>query len=258
MDDLDDHWTARTHKKERKYLIETLQDIGAAHNVRVTILGGDVHLAAVGRFYSNVHLKIPARADHRYMPNIISSAIVNKPPPAAVANLLAHRNKVHHLNTRTDETLLTFFDKQPGGMKKGAVRNHMTMPSRNYAILTENAPHNALAPGGEVEGGEGDDQVVGGQALAEKKRPRKKDGVFALHEGEEGAGTEHRAASAKHGKGHDGSLDIAIRVEIDQHNPEGKTQGYGLTVPVLRYTAAGSSSSSSGSSSSSSRSNRSH
>lgn len=94
LDDLDDHWTARTHKKERKYLIEKLQDVGAAHNARITILSGDVHLAAVGRFYSDVHLKIPARADHRYMTNIVSSAIVNKPPPAAVANLLAARNKV--------------------------------------------------------------------------------------------------------------------------------------------------------------------
>lgn len=33
---------ARTHKKERKYLIKSLQDVGAAHNVRITILSGDV------------------------------------------------------------------------------------------------------------------------------------------------------------------------------------------------------------------------
>jgi hypothetical protein len=40
-----------------------------------------VHLAACGRFYSNPQLGIPAVNDHRYIANIISSAIVNKPPP---------------------------------------------------------------------------------------------------------------------------------------------------------------------------------
>ncbi|KAG7119916.1 hypothetical protein HYQ44_004412 [Verticillium longisporum] len=50
------------------------------------------------------------------------------------------------------------------------------------------------------------------------------------------AGTLHRAASAAHGRLNDGSLDIVIRVEIDQHDKEGKTDGYGLTVPLLHYT----------------------
>ncbi|CRJ86164.1 hypothetical protein BN1723_000086, partial [Verticillium longisporum] len=31
-------------------------------------------------------------------------------------------------------------------------------------------------------------------------------------------------------------LDIVIRVEIDQHDKEGKTDGYGLSVPLLHYT----------------------
>ncbi|SPN97156.1 uncharacterized protein DNG_00672 [Cephalotrichum gorgonifer] len=249
LDDLDDHWTARTHKSERKYLIESLQEVAGAHNARITILSGDVHLAAVGRFYSDVRLRIPARADKRYMPNIISSAIVNKPPPAAVANLIAHRNKVHHLDKKTDETLLTFFDKPPGGKKKGAKNNHMTMPSRNYAILTENSPRNFVRPNAEA-GAAGEEGAA--QSFV-KSHPKKKDGLLALHEGEAGSGTGHRAASSQHGKAHDGSLDICIRVEIDQSDSEGKTQGYGLTVPVLEYTAPGSSSSSSSSSNSGSR-----
>lgn len=228
-----------------------------------------MHLAAVGRFYSNVHLKIPSREDKRYMANIVSSAIVNKPPPSAVANLLAHRNKIHHLDSRTDETLLTLFDKQPGDVKKGAKRNHMTMPSRNYAILTENAPQNLVSPNGEEAAAataNGDRQEVAGEPVSAKKHPRNKDAVIALHDGEVGSGTKHRAASAQHGKAHDGSLDVCIRVEIDQHDPEGKTQGYGLTVPVLQYRAPMSSStarsvpssSSAGSRSSSSRSSHAH
>lgn len=82
LDDLDDHYTARTHKKERLQLVLDLQALAAEFSIRITILGGDVHLAAVGRFYSNPKLGIPAANDHRYMANIISSAIVNKPPPA--------------------------------------------------------------------------------------------------------------------------------------------------------------------------------
>ena len=59
---------------------------------------GDVHLAAVGQFYSNKTLKIAKDKDHRYMPNIISSAIVNTPPPDIMADVLNSRNKVHHMN----------------------------------------------------------------------------------------------------------------------------------------------------------------
>lgn len=62
-------------------LVERFQALAAEFSVRISILGGDVHLAAVGRFYSNPRLGIPISADHRYMANIISSAIVNKPPP---------------------------------------------------------------------------------------------------------------------------------------------------------------------------------
>jgi hypothetical protein len=38
LDDLDDHWTAKGHKKERKIVIEDLQDLAADRSVRVTIL----------------------------------------------------------------------------------------------------------------------------------------------------------------------------------------------------------------------------
>lgn len=39
LDDLDDHWTAKNHKKERTHLIQDLQDLAADKSVRVTILG---------------------------------------------------------------------------------------------------------------------------------------------------------------------------------------------------------------------------
>lgn len=39
LDDLDDHWTAKNHKRERNWLIQELQDLAAQTSVRVTILG---------------------------------------------------------------------------------------------------------------------------------------------------------------------------------------------------------------------------
>lgn len=227
LDDLDDHYTARTHKKERNALVERLQGLCAEFSVRLTILGGDVHLAALGRFYSNPNLHIPAEEDHRYMVNVVSSAIVNKPPPTAIANLLASRNKIHHLNADTDETLMALFNKDPGNLNKTRSSNHVTMPSRNYAILTENSPNNrGYSANGQLEHDTEASTFDG------------KDGHSYLHAGEHGAGTQHRASQPEtHGKNNDGSLDCCIRVEMDQHDPEGRTESYGLTIPALHYEA---------------------
>lgn len=236
LDDLDDHYTAHQHKKERKNLMLRLQTLSKTHNVRISIVSGDVHLAALGRFYSNPKLNIPAEQDHRYMPNIISSAITNKPPPSAVANLLARRNKIHHLDHDTDETLLNFFNHDPGlGPQqdeqtskkignKTASSNHCTMPSRNYAIISESSL------------GDGTSESVNGHAAEPAADQRRNsNGREALHSGEENAGTTHPAASGLKRTGLGGShgLDVSIRVEINPSDREGRTEGYGLTIPAL-------------------------
>jgi hypothetical protein len=268
LDDLDDHYTARTHKKERKALMERFQVISAKHSVRITILGGDVHLAALGRFYSNPALNLPTDNDYRYMVNVVSSAITNKPPPQAIANLLARRNKIHHLDKKTDETLMNLFDKDPGEQAKTAGFNHVTMPSRNYAIITENSPNNPepsqprqaytttadgqLAPpqsapanghhNSDSRNGNGSVRPPGSSGggssrskLSARSAASGKSGHSPLGPGEVGAGTRHKAASAEHGRGNDGSLDVVIQVEIDQHDHDGHTEGYGMTIPTLSY-----------------------
>ena len=215
LDDLDDHYTARQHKRERKMLIQRLQELGRANSMRVTILGGDVHLAAIGRFYSNPKLNLAGENDHRYIVNVISSAITNKPPPKAVANLLARRNKIHHLDRTCDETLMPYFDKQPGGQEKGAAWNRVTMPSRNYACLTE-----VTSPA-----------TLGAAPLETAKLDSlPKDGHQPLHKGEVDAGTTHRAADGfSSDSGMQGGLDVAIRVEIDPQDRQGATEGYGFS-----------------------------
>ena len=273
LDDLDDHYTARQHKTERRELVQMLQNFSKKHSARVTILGGDVHLAAVGRFYSNPKLQIPAEHDWRYIPNVISSAITNKPPPAAVANLLAKRNKIHHLDHDTDETLLEVFDRDPGtkgethvvragtepingsngsthegnhekgpatvnGNKvdsKTTKSNHATMPSRNYAIICESAaPVSATLSAPPAAPGQA--PSVNGAASAISAPPERKGNMrHAIHDGEKNAGTEHPAAQGLVPSGLCGpyGLDVTIRVEISNSDREGRTDGYGFSIPAL-------------------------
>ncbi|ELR09341.1 hypothetical protein GMDG_03907 [Pseudogymnoascus destructans 20631-21] len=269
VDDLDDHYTARTHKAERLQLVKMLQDISATYGVRVTILSGDVHLAAVGRFYANPKLGIPVEEDPRYMANIVSSAIVNKPPPAAIANLLSHQNKIHHLDSETDETLLSIFDREPGQGQKKSASNKVTMPSRNWTMITECSATTArvntvrnrtestplpipqmdgsvddglLAPTSNTIATGGADQRPqsaapgGGSAVGTTSSGKvdKKAGMSPLGQGEVEAGTTNRASDPLvHGYSGDGALDVAIRVEKDQHDPSGQTQSYGMYIPTL-------------------------
>ncbi|KAK1914855.1 hypothetical protein P3342_010845 [Pyrenophora teres f. teres] len=137
LDDLDDHWTAKHHKEERNWFIRELQHIASTKSVRVTILGGDVHLAAVGQFYTNKKLNVPKDRDHRYMPNVVSSAIVNTPPPDIMADIINKRNKVHHLDQYTDEDMIPLFSHGVDGKKRN--NNHL-LPHRNWCSIREYKP----------------------------------------------------------------------------------------------------------------------
>lgn len=137
LDDLDDHWTAKHHKAERNWFIQELQELAAEKSVRVTILGGDVHLGAVGQFYSAKKLGISKDRDHRYMPNVVSSAIVNTPPPNVMADVLNKRNKVHHLDDDTDEDMIPMFSHDVDGSRRN--NNHL-LPRRNFCIISEYLP----------------------------------------------------------------------------------------------------------------------
>ncbi|KAF2728914.1 hypothetical protein EJ04DRAFT_84306 [Polyplosphaeria fusca] len=137
LDDLDDHWTAKHHKDERNWFIRELQHIAKTKSVRVTILGGDVHLAAVGQFFTNRKLGIPKDKDYRYMPNVVSSAIVNTPPPDMMADVLNKRNKVHHLDPFTDEDMIPLFTHDVDGKKRN---NTHLLPRRNWCGIREYKP----------------------------------------------------------------------------------------------------------------------
>ncbi|KNG90417.1 hypothetical protein ANOM_001017 [Aspergillus nomiae NRRL 13137] len=133
----DDHWTAKHHKSERQYLIEDLQDLAADKSVRVTILSGDVHLAAIGQLYSNPKLNLPKDKDYRYMPNIISSAIADIPETEMVSDTLNKRNRVHHLDTNTDEDMIPIFTHDVNNKPRN---NKRLLPRRNWCSIRAYQP----------------------------------------------------------------------------------------------------------------------
>ncbi|KAL3136206.1 hypothetical protein ABBQ32_007220 [Trebouxia sp. C0010 RCD-2024] len=123
LDDIIDHWDAGQHHGERHNLIARLQNLAKTKNVRVSFVGGDVHVAGVGRLYTQPKIH-RLRYDHRFMPQIVSSAIVNAPPPPTFMKLLHNTNRSNLvLKPQTREKMVRVFAGRPTGDKLLAQRN---------------------------------------------------------------------------------------------------------------------------------------
>lgn len=79
-DDLRDHWTSRPHQAERLRLVRRLL-AASERGLRVTVLSGDVHVAAIGTLESDRHDLSP---EARSLTQLTSSGVTH-PPPAGVA-----------------------------------------------------------------------------------------------------------------------------------------------------------------------------
>ncbi|ODV60134.1 uncharacterized protein ASCRUDRAFT_81583 [Ascoidea rubescens DSM 1968] len=138
LDDLNDHWCSDNHKAERNKFLQRLQLFQANNGVRITILSGDVHLCAIGRFQakSSKISSIPQQ-DPYFMINLISSAIVNVPPPAAVPKMLfnCQRNNVHSFGDRTDEDMVPIFKKDIDLGYDNTQVDSQYLPRRNYSTI---------------------------------------------------------------------------------------------------------------------------
>lgn len=84
-DDLRDHWTSQPHLQERLRMVHRLLRFSADKKCRVTILSGDVHVAAVGVIESDRN-DVPPNA--RVINQLTSSGIVHPAPPAMVRYFL--------------------------------------------------------------------------------------------------------------------------------------------------------------------------
>eukprot|EP01025_Chloroclados_australasicus_P056734 TRINITY_DN7058_c0_g1_i1.p1 TRINITY_DN7058_c0_g1~~TRINITY_DN7058_c0_g1_i1.p1 ORF type:complete len:482 (+),score=36.69 TRINITY_DN7058_c0_g1_i1:185-1630(+) len=126
LDDLQDHWTAAVHREERRNFINQLQDFSQKRGIRVSFLAGDVHLCCAAQFYS-VSPKISQIEDFRYMPQLVSSAIVNEPPPEKLVRLLhlSSQARKGDINSKTKEKFVKLFKDDHKGHPK-------LLPRRNW------------------------------------------------------------------------------------------------------------------------------
>lgn len=210
LDDLNDHWCAKVHKKERNYLVQRLQKLAEESSVRITILAGDVHLAAMGRFYSSKKSGWYPEVDYRLMLNVVSSAITNTPPASTMADFLNKRNKIHHMDANTEEDMVKLFKFDVNG----DTRNNQTLlPRRNWCSIveiTERSPrylNNKGEPGmikgpTEIEGPVDPDRT-------------NNDTQFSKYPDKVGA------------------LSVVLHVEKNQANATGETRPYEVIAPLL-------------------------
>ncbi|KAI9622808.1 hypothetical protein H4Q26_015092, partial [Puccinia striiformis f. sp. tritici PST-130] len=117
LDDMNDHWCATSHKHERNWFIIECQNLALGSKLRISFLSGDVHCAAVGRLFTQGKELKPDH-DPKYMLNIVSSAIVNTPPPAALISMMGALSRVTHktlASAQTDEDMINLFKFDTNG-----------------------------------------------------------------------------------------------------------------------------------------------
>jgi hypothetical protein len=73
-DDLKDHWSHDDHEGERKRLLEILSSLARDKKIRVSLVSGDVHVAAWGTAYRK---DLPASETWSQMHQFTSSAVVH-------------------------------------------------------------------------------------------------------------------------------------------------------------------------------------
>ncbi|KAG0207139.1 hypothetical protein BGX31_002617, partial [Mortierella sp. GBA43] len=114
LDDLVDSWACNVHTEEKKRLVLLLQKFAKERGVRVTFVGGDVHVGGAGRLFGTNNTTDPLR-DPLHMHQIVSSAIVNGPPPGTVIHALHKASKTYALNEETSEEMIDIFNQDVDG-----------------------------------------------------------------------------------------------------------------------------------------------
>lgn len=77
------------------------------------------------------------------MVNVVSSAIVNTPPSDLLADVLNKRNKVHHFDKHTDESMVPLFHHGVDGKSRN---NKHLLPHRNWCAIRPWSPGRTPPP----------------------------------------------------------------------------------------------------------------
>lgn len=228
LDDLNDHWCSKNHKRERNLLIHRLTQFGALHGVRITILSGDVHLCCFGRLKTKMHLHphahilegVDAEAenhdvtthperDPRLIFNVVSSAIINAPPPDAMASLLNKRSSIHRYDRYTHEDVVPLFTTNPDGTQRA---NHQFLNKRNWSdlvLVKHSAAHQSQLGKSKFPGPL---LPSAAEEMAKKKLSERYIAYPVLED----------------------SLVATLHVEADGNDAEATTAGYEVVIPELQ------------------------
>jgi hypothetical protein len=85
-DDFKDQWLSRTHQGERLMIIHRLLKFSKETKCRVTIVSGDVHVAALGYIESERDGQVSDQSN--VINQLISSGLVHTPPPGMIVYLM--------------------------------------------------------------------------------------------------------------------------------------------------------------------------
>jgi hypothetical protein len=112
-DDFKDQWLSRTHQEERIRLIHRLLKFSKETSCRVTVVSGDVHVAALGYIQSE---RDPQVDEANVINQFISSAMVHTPPPGVVLYMMEKvmGDKVEEVDRGISARMLKF----PGTSKR--------------------------------------------------------------------------------------------------------------------------------------------
>ncbi len=125
-DDLKDHWSNDDHEGERKRLLETLARVAHDKLLRVSIISGDVHVAAWGTAYRR---DIPPTSTWAHIHQFTSSAVVHPSLMGVAERLFLHllnntASKPQVIDVQHIVEMMLF----PG-------HNRYVMPARNWLAL---------------------------------------------------------------------------------------------------------------------------
>ncbi|KAL4896412.1 hypothetical protein BDV59DRAFT_170546 [Aspergillus ambiguus] len=143
MDELRDQWTHESKDLERTYLIRTLQGIAHQKSLRMTFLSGAVNVCGAGLVHDPSH-----PSDYKTMYQLISSAVVNSPPPSYILKLLHGSNKPIYIPpnghrstpsqpTDTKEDMMEIFQTDVTGQSR---EHRKLMGRRNYVAIVAYDP----------------------------------------------------------------------------------------------------------------------
>ncbi|CAF0949117.1 unnamed protein product [Rotaria sordida] len=133
-DDLLDEWTHGSHIDERDRALSRFQEIAHKNKIRITFFSGDVHCCGVSRFQTRGKTDLSDINDSKLMYQIISSAIVNRPPPSIVIRAAHLFATTWYPNTNTEEALLDFFEEAPHGSR---LFLRKLLPNRNWCYFEQ-------------------------------------------------------------------------------------------------------------------------